>query len=131
MANKLLKIKTSGESLKPDFSFQLFIDLSKINYILSKFFAILKSMSDSEETLKQNDSVLKAVAELAKRFDTVEERLNKIDQQLEVIREGIVHNSARFDQLEALAHDSKSIALVTRSQLTILTEEIKQSKSLV
>jgi archaellum component FlaC len=85
-------------------------------------------MSDSEETLKQNDPVLQAIADLSKRFD---ERLNKIDVQLEVIREGLVHNSARFDQLEALAHDAKSIALINRSQLTILTEEIKQSKHLV
>lgn len=91
-------------------------------------------MNNSEETLKHNEPVLEAIAELSKRVDErlngLEERLNKVDQQLEVIREGIVHNSARFDQLEALAHDAKSIALIARSQLTILTEEIKQSRSL-
>lgn len=55
-------------------------------------------------------------------------RFGEFETQLEVIREGIAYNSARFDQLEAIVLDGKSIALQTRSQLTILTEEVRQMK---
>jgi hypothetical protein len=81
----------------------------------------------SDETLRQNP-VLQAIADLSK---SINERFLAIENQLEIVREDIVHNSARFDQLEAIALDAKSIALITRSQLTILTEELRQSKSLV
>jgi hypothetical protein len=101
-------------------------------------------MSDSEETLKREDStVLRAIAELSKKFDglkrEMDEKFQAMDAQLEivnnqlgVVRRGIVENSARFDQLEAIALEAKSIALITRSQVTILTEEIRnERKSLV
>ena len=81
----------------------------------------------SDETLQQNP-VLEAIADLSK---SINERSVAIENQLEIVREGIVRNSVRFDQLEAIALDAKSIALITRSQLTILTEELRQSKSLV
>jgi predicted nuclease with TOPRIM domain len=113
-------------------------------------------MNESEETLKQEESaVLKAIAELSgkidalenrfnERIDALENRVNKriddlenrvnekfevADLQFEAIRKGIVENSARFDQLESVALDAKSIALIARSQLTILMEEIKQSRN--
>jgi hypothetical protein len=113
-------------------------------------------MNESEETLKQeNSAVLKAIAELSRKIDGLENSVNqkidalesrvnqKIDDlenrvnekfaaadvQFEAIRKGIVENSARFDQLESIALDAKSIALIARSQLTILTEEIKQSRN--
>ena len=74
----------------------------------------------TDETLEQlSDREL--LFKLLKRFD-------EFETQLEVIREGITYNSARFDQLEAIALDAKSIALQTRSQLTILTEEVRQMK---
>jgi len=87
-------------------------------------------MAESDETLPQDDSpILKAIAELAQKIDDYKK---DTDAQFEAIRRGIAENSARFDQLEALALEAKSIALVTRSQLTILTEEVRQSrKSLV
>ncbi len=70
-------------------------------------------------THEAENAILKAIADISRRLDAQ-------DLQLEVIREGIVQNSARFDQLEAIALEAKSIALVTRSQLTILTEEMRQ-----
>jgi hypothetical protein len=112
-------------------------------------------MSDSEETLKREDStVLRAIAELSKKFDGLKREMDEkfdglkremdekfqamdaqleiVNNQLEVVRRGIVENSARFDQLEAIALEAKSIALITRSQVTILTEEIRnERKSLV
>ena len=86
----------------------------------------------TDETLEQfpeRDAILKAIDDLGKslseRIDNLE-RMNNI--QFEAIRRGIAENSARFDQLEAIALDAKSIALQTRSQLTILTEEVRQMK---
>lgn len=73
----------------------------------------------TEETLEMKNDILKAIND---RFDSLEkdiaERFRKVDAQLEVVREGIVHNDARFDRLEAIALDAKSIALTARSQLT-------------
>ena len=93
-------------------------------------------MSNSDETLEQptveNEptlrEVLDAISQLNKRFDKLEEENNA---QFEAIREGIVSNSARFDQLEALALEAKSIALINRSQLTILTEELRHNRKVL
>ncbi len=93
---------------------------------------------NSEETLEQptkNDVVLQAIADLSKKIDEFQSENNKrfeaVDIQLEVIRQGIVANSVRFDQLEVISLDAKSIALTTRSQLTILTEEIRTSRKVL
>lgn len=95
----------------------------------------------SDETLKHNpdtEAILQAIGELSvkidrveKRLDDLEKRLDSHDVQLEAIREGIVHNSAGFDRLEAIALDAKSIALTARSQLTILTPGIRQSQKIL
>lgn len=81
-------------------------------------------MNESEETLKipEKDEIIQAIM---KRFDSFEKNTN---DQFEAIRRGIAENSARFDQLEAIALEAKSIALVTRSQLTILTEEVRRMR---
>lgn len=60
-----------------------------------------------EQTTETNP-VLQAIAELSKKIDGIE-------NQLEAVH-------------EAIALDAKSIALMTRSQLTILTEEVRQEK---
>ena len=74
----------------------------------------------TDETLEQSSN-RELLFKLLKKFDNFE-------TQLEVIREGIAFNSARFDQLEAIALDAKSISLQTRSHLTILTEEVRRIK---
>lgn len=85
-------------------------------------------MNNSEETterMPERNEILKAIADLSNKIDKMERNNNA---QFEAIREGIVYNSARFDHLEAIALDAKSIALSVRGQLTILTEEIHQMK---
>lgn len=100
----------------------------------------LKQIPGTDETLEQfpsgkNDKVAEAINKLNENFS---ERMTRIeskidgykkesDAQFEAIRQGLVSNDARFDQLEALALEAKSIALVTRSQITILTEETKRN----
>lgn len=79
----------------------------------------------NEETTEQQNPILKAIAELAQKIDDYKK---DTDAQLEVIREGIAFNHARFDQIEAISLDAKSVALQTRSHLIILTEEIRQMK---
>ena len=81
----------------------------------------------SDETLEQlSDREL--LLNLTREFSELKKRLDGYEAQFEAIRQGIAHNNARFDQLEAIALDAKSIALQTRSQLTILTEEVRQMK---
>lgn len=90
---------------------------------------------NSEETLNEDKlkrDILIALNGMNGKIDKIQANLDSFkketDIQLEVIRQGIVANSVRFDQLEVIALDAKSIALTARSQLTILTEEIKTSR---
>ena len=92
-------------------------------------------MNENDETLEQipeKGEILRAIEDLSNKLDKLEKSNNiqfeSIENQIEVVRSGIVHNDARFDRLESIALDAKSIALQTRSQLTILTEEIHQMK---
>ncbi len=95
---------------------------------------------NEETTMPDNRTILKAIEDLDKslnqRIDNLEkdiaERFKSADIQFEAVRQGIAQNSASFDRMEATALEAKSIALITRSQLTILTEEIRQTnRSLV
>ena len=86
-------------------------------------------MDNSEETLKQNDAVLQAIAELSNKIDerinnlekNVNERFNAVDIQFESIREGIVHNSVAFDRLQATVFS-------LRADMKELTEEVRHLK---
>ncbi len=92
-------------------------------------------MNETEETLEQmpeKGELLKAIENLSNKFDRLENKFDRLEKdsnaQFEAIREGIVYNSAKFDRLEAISLEGKSISLTVRSQLTILTEEIHQMK---
>lgn len=96
----------------------------------------------TDEILEQStveNKILQAIAELGKqlneRMDGLQNDLDSYKKetniQFEAIRQGLVENSARFDQLEALSLEAKSIALVTRSRITILTEEVKNSRKVL
>lgn len=86
-------------------------------------------MNNSDETLKresENGVVLQAIAELAQtvaqlsqtvgelsnNFNKLENRFEKLENfvtvQFEAVREGIEHNSARYDRLEAKFFDVRS-----------------------
>ncbi len=88
---------------------------------------------DSEETLRQENEVLKAIAELSAKF---EKRINDLetkfdasqklnDAQLESIRRGILDNAIRFDRLEGeiyllrseVSHIKADIKELTRKEL--------------
>lgn len=73
----------------------------------------------TDETLEQSteiNPVLKALAELSERLENFEKNTNA---QLEVIREGLVKNSAAFDRLEAKV-------LNLRADVKELSEEVRQ-----
>ena len=56
-------------------------------------------MDNTEETLEiPENAILRAIENLSKKFAGLEKNVNI---QFEVIREGIVYNSAAFDRLEA------------------------------
>ncbi len=62
-------------------------------------------MSETDETLeiiKNEGGLLKAVETLIKRFDTLENKIDKFEKstniQFEAIRQGIAANSASFDR---------------------------------
>lgn len=77
-------------------------------------------MNESDETLEQlSDREL--LLNLAKRLERFEKYTNG---QLEVIREGIVLNSIRFDRLEAKI-------LNMNANLTELAEEIRKKESVM
>ena len=97
-------------------------------------------MDNTEETLEiPENAILRAIENLSKKFDSLEETVNlqskKIDSleknvniQFEVIREGIVYNSAAFDRLEAKFFDARSDIANLRSDVKQLTEEIRRMK---
>lgn len=75
-------------------------------------------MSDSEETLKQSNEILDAIADLKQTF---EKRFEAVDAQLESIREGISYNSSRLDRLEGNM-------LLIRADVRDMGEEMKKDK---
>lgn len=101
-------------------------------------------MSDeTEETLEMSTdtpldrrgAILKAIENLSNRFSTLENRFDRFEKnnnaQLEAIREGLVHNSASFDRLEATVFSSRSDVANLRADVKELSEEIRQVKSVV
>jgi chromosome segregation ATPase len=118
-------------------------------------------MAESDETPRQQDApILKAIAELSrkfdnlsqkfdgleKRFDGLEERFDGLEKridglekrfdgleksvssQFETIREGIVHNSAKYDRLEGNFFAARSDISNLRADIKELTEEVRQSR---
>ena len=83
-------------------------------------------MDNTEETLEiPENAILRAIENLSKKFDSLEKNVNI---QFEVIREGIVYNSAAFDRLEAKFFDARSDIANLRSDVKQLTEEIRRMK---
>lgn len=63
---------------------------------------------------------------LEKKFDSKFENVEtKMDNEFEKIRLDFVSVDARFDRLEAIALASKATALLAKSQMTIMTEEVR------
>lgn len=83
-------------------------------------------MSESDETLKQNDPILQAIAELSKKIDAVQADVSSFQKdtnaQLESIREGIVHNGVAFDRLQAVVFN-------LRADVREMSEEIRHLKA--
>jgi chromosome segregation ATPase len=100
-------------------------------------------INETDETMEQtteNNAVLRAIAELSKkfenRFDALEQRFDTLEKdsnaQFEAIREGIVFNNNRFDRLSAEVYDARAEIARLRVSFSEFTEEIRQSqKSLV
>ena len=83
-------------------------------------------MDNTEETLEiPENAILRAIENLSKKFDGLEKNVNI---QFEVIREGIVYNSAAFGRLEAKFFDARSDIANLRSDVKQLTEEIRRMK---
>ena len=83
-------------------------------------------MDNTEETLEiPENAILRAIENLSKKFDSLEKNVNT---QFEVIREGIVYNSAAIDRLEAKFFDARSDIANLRSDVKQLTEEIRRMK---
>ena len=91
--------------------------------------AILRAI---ENLSKKFDSLEESVNNQSKRFDNVEKKFDNLEQivntQFEVIREGIVYNSAAFDRLEAKFYDARSDIANLRSDVKQLTVEIGRMK---
>ena len=83
-------------------------------------------MDNTEETLEiPENEILRAIENLSKKFAGLEKNVNI---QFEVIREGIVYNSAAFDRLEAKFFDARSDIANLRSDAKHLAEEIRRMK---
>lgn len=83
-------------------------------------------MSDSEETLKQEPTltdVMNVLTDISKRLDAFEARFKAIDIQLEVVREGIIHNASRFDRMDANIYSVRSDISNLRADLRDLSEK--------
>lgn len=59
----------------------------------------------SEETLKQHNEILEAIAALSSKIDDVNKIIdgleNYVHLQFEAVRQGIVDNAIRFDRIES------------------------------
>ena len=83
-------------------------------------------MNESDETLEQipadnRGEILRAIAELSEKIGGLEKEMKVINNQLEVVREGIVHNSVSYDRL-------KAEVLMLRADVKELTEEVRHIK---
>ena len=77
---------------------------------------------ESEETLKQEDTILKAIAELSAKIN---ERLDGHDAQFEAIRQGLVQNSVAFDRLEAEVYKLRADVKNIKADVMKLRESIR------
>lgn len=97
---------------------------------------------NSDETLEQPtqtdlNRILEAINNLQKdvekkfedlqkdvetKFENVDKRFQRLEEHL---RLQFMSVDARFDQMESIGLEAKSIPLMSRSQLTILTEEVR------
>jgi predicted nucleic acid-binding Zn-ribbon protein len=81
----------------------------------------------TEQELSNKDEILKAINDLGKslnrRIDKLEESTNV---QFEAIREGIVHNSVRFDRLESDIYKVRSDISALRADVKEMGEEVHQ-----
>lgn len=83
----------------------------------------------TDETLKQENEVLKAIADLSKsmndRFEHLETKFDKFAEetnaQFEAIRQGILDNDIRFDHLESQIY-------AARSDISDIKANLKQAK---
>ena len=69
--------------------------------------------------------IVALLQKVAKKVDSFEARFVGIDNQLESIREGIVHNAVAFDRLQSVVYN-------LRADVKELSEEVRHKrKSLV
>lgn len=115
-------------------------------------------MGDSEETVEQNNEILKAIAglsaEFRQRIDELETKVSEriadletkvnervdgletkvdsfqkfADAQFEAIREGIVHNSITFDRLESEFYKVRSDMSGIRADVKEMSEQVRRKE---
>ena len=104
-------------------------------------------MGDSEETVKQNNEILKAIADLSaefrqrideletkfgQRIDELETKVDSFqkfaDAQFEAVREGIVHNSIGFDRLESEFYKVRSDMSGIRTDVKEMSEQVRRKE---
>jgi chromosome segregation ATPase len=97
---------------------------------------------ESEETLKQNNEILKAIADLSaqinKRLDdhdsqfaAINKKLAGYDNQFEAVRQGLVQNSSAFDRLESVVYNVRSDVSALKADIKDLSEEIRQTRKVL
>lgn len=87
----------------------------------------------SDETLEnstlEQEATLKTVLEAIKNLELkFEKRLKSVDDQLEVIREGISFNASRFDRIEGQIHSVRSDISNLKADIRDMGEEIRREK---
>lgn len=76
----------------------------------------------TDETLKQNnDAILNAIAELSKKLDDVNSRLDAHDSQFEAIRKGISDNYYILERVQGDIH-------YLRADVHRMSEQIREDK---
>lgn len=83
-------------------------------------------MADSEDTLKQEPTladVMKALGSISQRLDNFDARFKAVDEQLEIIREGISYNASRFDRMDANLYSVRSDISNLKADLRDMNEK--------
>ncbi len=79
----------------------------------------------SEETLKQHNEILEAIATLSSKIDGLDKRIdgleNYVHAQFEAVRQGIIDNAIRFDRLESQIY-------LVRSDLSSFKADMKEAR---
>lgn len=79
-------------------------------------------MNSEQDTLPNNEQILKAIIELRAEMN---DKFERVDQKFEDMRLQMMSFDVRIDRIEALTHEVLNVAYHARADVKVLREEVR------